>query len=73
MAGFIESARSTSTFTIRLVVSGTRHRAKAANAGLAAATGALIHFLDDDDTVAPSLLSENLPISLLKIRASERL
>jgi glycosyltransferase involved in cell wall biosynthesis len=39
-------------FNPRLVISGARHRAKAANAGLAAATGTLIHFLDDDDTVA---------------------
>jgi len=53
VASFIETARSTSTIPIRLVVSGASHRAKAANAGLAAATGELIHFLDDDDTVAP--------------------
>ncbi|HJX10494.1 MAG TPA: glycosyltransferase family A protein [Candidatus Binatia bacterium] len=51
---FIESAGSNSTFPVRLVVSGVRHRAKAANAGLAVATGELVHFLDDDDTVAPS-------------------
>jgi cellulose synthase/poly-beta-1,6-N-acetylglucosamine synthase-like glycosyltransferase len=38
----------------RLISSGSRHRAKAANAGLAAASGELAHFLDDDDTVAPS-------------------
>lgn len=37
----------------RSIRSGARHRAKAANAGLAAASGELIHFLDDDDTVAP--------------------
>jgi glycosyltransferase involved in cell wall biosynthesis len=40
-------------FGARLVRSGARHRAKAANAGLAAASGELIHFLDDDDTIAP--------------------
>jgi glycosyltransferase involved in cell wall biosynthesis len=37
----------------RLIASGSRHRAKAANAGLAAASGELVHFLDDDDTVGP--------------------
>jgi GT2 family glycosyltransferase len=54
VAGFIESISSTSTIPIRLVKSGAHHRAKAANVGLAAATGTLVHFLDDDDTVAPS-------------------
>jgi glycosyltransferase involved in cell wall biosynthesis len=54
VARFIESARSTSRVPIRLVVSGSRHRAKAANAGLAVASGDLLHFLDDDDTVAPA-------------------
>ena len=53
-ASFIKSARLTSRVPIQLVVSGARHRAKAANVGLAAATGTLVHFLDDDDTVAPS-------------------
>jgi cellulose synthase/poly-beta-1,6-N-acetylglucosamine synthase-like glycosyltransferase len=40
-------------FNARLILSGARHRAKAANVGLAAASGELVHFLDDDDTVAP--------------------
>ncbi len=47
-------ARAGSRCPVRLVSSGARHRAKAANAGLAVATGTLVHFLDDDDTVAPS-------------------
>jgi GT2 family glycosyltransferase len=54
VAAFVEMARSKAAFSVRLVVSGACHRAKAANEGLAAATGGLIHFLDDDDTVAPS-------------------
>ena len=46
-------ARAGSIGSVRLVKSGARHRAKAANIGLAAATGELVHLLDDDDTVAP--------------------
>ena len=67
VASFVESIRATSKIHIRLIVAGAHHRAKAANAGLAAAKGSLIHFLDDDDTVAPSFhrrtcdfLDENL-------------
>jgi glycosyltransferase involved in cell wall biosynthesis len=34
-----------------LVASGQRHRARALNSGLAAATGDFLHILDDDDTI----------------------
>ncbi len=54
IASFATSARATSKVPIRLILAGTRHRAKAANAGLEAARGALIHFLDDDDTIEAS-------------------
>jgi hypothetical protein len=58
VTGFIESVRARSTIPIQLVRSGTRHRAKAANAGLAAAAGTLVHFLDDDDTVDPNFYAK---------------
>lgn len=51
-------ARAGARCPVRLVRSGSRHRAKAANTGLAAATGELIHFLDDDDTVMPGFYAK---------------
>lgn len=50
---FVSSVTSTGRIEARLVKSLGRHRAKAANAGLMAAHGAFIHFLDDDDQVHP--------------------
>lgn len=60
VAEFIEIARSNLTAPLKLVVSGERNRAKAANAGLAAASGALVHFLDDDDTVSPQFYAKTI-------------
>jgi len=53
VASLLETARAEWRAPIKLVASGAKHRAKAANVGLAAASGTLVHFLDDDDTVAP--------------------
>ena len=58
LSAFVASAREGCSMEVRLVVAGTRHRAKAANAGLAAATGALVHFFDDDDTIAPDFYAK---------------
>lgn len=41
-----------------LVASAQRHRARAMNAGLAAADGEFVHILDDDDTVAAEFYSQ---------------
>jgi hypothetical protein len=61
VTSFIEATRASWTSCpIRLVVAGTQHRAKAANAGLSVATGALIHFFDDDDTIAPDFYAKTL-------------
>ena len=43
-----------------LVQRRSRHRAKAMNAGLEAATGDAIHILDDDDTIHPAFYDEAL-------------
>ncbi|MEP9370657.1 glycosyltransferase [Mesorhizobium sp. KR1-2] len=48
---FVSGAASTGRIKARLVKSLRRHRAKAANAGLTAAHGDFIHFLDDDDQI----------------------
>ncbi len=53
LSSFLDSAQAKWKAPIKLVASAAKHRAKAANAGLAAASGTLVHFLDDDDTVAP--------------------
>jgi hypothetical protein len=45
---------------MRLVVSGSQHRAKAANAGLEAAHGTFVHFLDDDDSIEPAFYKKTL-------------
>ena len=58
LAEIVEQAKAFSNLAPVLVHSGSRHRAKAMNAGLAAATGGLIHILDDDDTISPGFYSE---------------
>lgn len=50
---FVTDARQQWKGTVTIVGSSHRHRAKAANIGLQAASGAFIHFFDDDDTVDP--------------------
>ena len=60
LADFIEVTRATWNVPIQLIVAGTQHRAKAANAGLAAVTGNMIHFLDDDDMIAPDFYAKTL-------------
>lgn len=51
VAEIIEQASNIPHLRPLLVHSAQRHRAKAMNAGLAAAEGDFIHILDDDDTV----------------------
>lgn len=51
IGGIMDKASQTPNLRPLLVRSAQRHRAKAMNAGLAAATGGYIHILDDDDTI----------------------
>jgi GT2 family glycosyltransferase len=60
VAQLVESAKASWQAPMRLVLAGNRHRAKAANAGLASASGELIHFLDDDDTIAPAFYTKTV-------------
>ena len=60
VAHLIDVTRATWRQPIQLIVAGTRHRSKAANAGLAAASGTMIHFLDDDDMIAPDFYAKTL-------------
>lgn len=60
LVDFVEVTRASWDIPVQLVAAGTRHRAKAANAGLSAATGSLIHFLDDDDTIAPEFYTKTV-------------
>jgi hypothetical protein len=60
LVDFIASTRATWSAPVQLVVAGLGHRAKAANVGLAVATGAHVHFLDDDDTVRPTFYLKTL-------------
>ena len=60
VAKFVERTREEWSYPIHLVNARTKHRAKAANAGLAAATGTMIHFLDDDDSIAPDFYVRRL-------------
>ena len=51
IGGIVDKASQKPNIRPLLVRSAQRHRAKAMNAGLAAATGDYIHILDDDDTI----------------------
>ncbi len=60
LCGFIDAVRQDGQFPILRIVAGTRHRSKAANAGLHAASGSFIHFFDDDDTVNPNFYKQTI-------------
>lgn len=51
---FVDNARSTLPFAVSLVPVHSANRSRAANAGLAKATGTYVHIHDDDDTVSPA-------------------
>lgn len=57
---FVAAARHEWSGEISIVGSSHRHRAKAANIGIEAASGAFVHFFDDDDTVAPDFYAKTL-------------
>ena len=54
MAAFLDEAQRRLPMDVRLVETRSASRPKAANGGLAAACGDLVHIHDDDDTVEPA-------------------
>lgn len=60
LKAFAAEARREWDGTIKIVGSSHRHRAKAANVGIRAATGAFVHFFDDDDTIAPEFYTKTI-------------
>lgn len=60
LACLVEGVVQTQRLKAKIVKSGERHRAKAANAGIAASSGTYVHFLDDDDVVLPGFYGETI-------------
>lgn len=58
VSDFVATASREGTLSTETIRTGASNRAAAANAGIAAATGVYLHFLDDDDVVLPGFYDQ---------------